>query len=45
MDPLFLGLVAAVVLVLLLLSGMPVAFALGFTAIAFLFIEDGVGAF
>jgi len=44
MDPLFLGLVAAVVLVLLL-SGMPVAFALGFTAIAFLFIEDGVGAF
>ena len=45
MDPLLLGLLAAVVLVLLLLSGMPVAFALGFTAIAFLFIEDGVGAF
>ncbi|MCB1787006.1 MAG: TRAP transporter large permease [Gammaproteobacteria bacterium] len=45
MDPLLLGGLAAVFLVLLLLSGMPVAFALGFTAIGFLFIEDGVGAF
>ncbi|MGB5454326.1 MAG: TRAP transporter large permease [Sedimenticolaceae bacterium] len=45
MDPLILGLLAAVTLVLLLLTGMPVAFALGFTAIAFLLIEDGVGAF
>ena len=45
MDPLILGSLAAVALVMLLLSGMPVAFALGFTAIAFLFIEDGIGAF
>ena len=45
MDPLILGLLAAVVLVMLLLSGMPVAFALGFTAVLFLVIEDGVGAF
>ena len=45
MDPLILGLLAAVTLVVLLLTGMPVAFALGFTAIAFLLIEDGVGAF
>ena len=33
MDPLILGLLAAVVLIMLLLSGMPVAFALGFTAV------------
>lgn len=45
MDPLILGLLAAVVLIMLLLSGMPVAFALGFTAVLFLVIEDGVGAF
>ena len=45
MDPLILGLLAAVVLIVLLLPGMPVAFALGFTAIAFLMIHDGVGAF
>lgn len=45
MDPLVLGLLAAVALVFLLLTGMPVAFALGFTAITFLMIQDGVGAF
>ncbi|MCU7849316.1 MAG: TRAP transporter large permease [Candidatus Thiodiazotropha sp. (ex Lucinoma kastoroae)] len=45
MDPLILGLLAAVTLVFLLLIGMPVAFALGFTAIIFLLIQDGVGAF
>ena len=45
MDPLLLGAVAAIVLVLLLLTGMPVAFALGFTAMAFLLIEDGIHAF
>jgi len=45
MDPLILGLLAAVTLILLLLSGMPVAFALGFTAITFLLIQDGVWAF
>jgi C4-dicarboxylate transporter DctM subunit len=45
MDPLVLGILSAVVLIMLLLSGMPVAFALGFTAVLFLVIEDGVGAF
>ncbi|WP_455199300.1 TRAP transporter large permease [Kaarinaea lacus] len=45
MDPLVLGILAAVVLIMMLLSGMPVAFALGFTAVLFLVIEDGVGAF
>ena len=45
MDPLILGLLAAVMLVFLLLTGMPVAFALGFTAITFLLIQDGPGAF
>ena len=45
MDPLILGALAATTLVLLLLSGMPVAFCLGLTAIVFLAIEDGVGAF
>lgn len=45
MDPLVLGLLAAVALVVLLLTGMPVAFALGFTAIIFLMIQDGLGAF
>lgn len=45
MDPLIFGLLAAVMLVVLLLIGMPVAFALGFTAITFLLIQDGVGAF
>jgi len=44
MDPLILGLLAAAALIALLLTGMPVAFALGFTAIAFLVIHDGVGA-
>jgi C4-dicarboxylate transporter DctM subunit len=44
-DPLILGLLAAVALIVLLLTGMPVAFALGFTSIAFLMIHDGVGAF
>jgi tripartite ATP-independent transporter DctM subunit len=45
MDPLILGGLAALCLILLLLSGMPVAFALGFTAILFLLIYDGIGAF
>ncbi len=45
MDPLLLGLLAALVLISLLLTGMPVAFALGFTAIMFLIIDDGIGAF
>jgi tripartite ATP-independent transporter DctM subunit len=45
MDPLTLGGLAALCLILLLLSGMPVAFALGFTAMLFLLIYDGIGAF
>ena len=45
MDPITLGALAALCLVLLLLSGMPVAFALGATALIFLIIQDGVGAF
>jgi C4-dicarboxylate transporter, DctM subunit len=45
MDPLLLGALSSLCLILLLLSGMPVAFALGFTAVLFLFVNDGVGAF
>ena len=45
MEPLTLGGLAALCLILLLLSGMPVAFALGFTAILFLLIYDGIAAF
>ena len=45
MDPLLLGAAAAATLILLLLSGMPVAFALGVTAILFLLIQGGFGAF
>ncbi|MET0008665.1 MAG: TRAP transporter large permease [Candidatus Thiodiazotropha sp. 6PLUC9] len=45
MDPLTLGGLSALCLIVLLLSGMPVAFALGFTAILFLLIYDGIGAF
>lgn len=45
MDPLSLGALASLCLILLLLSGMPVAFALGVTAVLFLLIHDGVGAF
>ena len=45
MDPLILGGLAAGTLILLLLSGMPVAFSLGVTAIVFLALEDGIAAF
>ncbi|MES9833802.1 MAG: TRAP transporter large permease [Candidatus Thiodiazotropha sp. DIVDIV] len=45
MNPLMLGGLSALCLIVLLLSGMPVAFALGFTAILFLLIYDGIGAF
>ncbi len=45
MDPITLGALAALCLVVLLLSGMPVAFSLGATALIFLVIQDGVGAF
>ena len=44
MDPIILGSLAALCLIILLLSGMPVAFALGATALSFLMIHDGVGS-
>ncbi len=44
MDPLSLGALAALCLILMLLTGMPVAFALGFTAILFLVLQDGASA-
>jgi C4-dicarboxylate transporter, DctM subunit len=44
MDPLILGSLAALCLIILLLSGMPVAFALGATALSFLIIHDGVSS-
>ena len=44
MDPLSLGALAALCLILMLLTGMPVAFALGFTAILFLLLQDGASA-
>ena len=44
MSPLVLGLIVAIVTVLVLLSGAPVAFSLGFVAILFLVIFDGMGA-
>ncbi len=45
MDPLILGSLASVCLVVLLLSGMPVAFALGVTAVLFLLIHNGPATF
>ncbi len=44
MSPLVLGLIVAIVTVVVLLSGAPVAFSLGFVAIVFLVIFDGLGA-
>ncbi len=44
MSPLLLGTLAALTLIVLLLSGMPVAFSLGVTAVAFLIFEDGFGS-
>ncbi|MEJ2593094.1 MAG: TRAP transporter large permease subunit, partial [Candidatus Thiodiazotropha sp.] len=45
MDPLILGILASVCLVVLLLTGMPVAFALGVTAVLFLVIHNGPATF
>ena len=45
MDPILMGVLAASTLILLLLIGMPVAFALGTTAIVFLLIENGSSTF
>ncbi len=45
MDPLILGSLASICLVVLLLSGMPVAFALGVTAVLFLLIHNGPATF
>jgi C4-dicarboxylate transporter DctM subunit len=44
MEPLSLGALAALCLIILLLTGMPVAFSLGLTAILFLVVQDGAGA-
>lgn len=41
MSPLILGLLVAATLIILLLLGMPVAFALGFVAVAFIFMFEG----
>ncbi|MCB1866478.1 MAG: TRAP transporter large permease [Chromatiales bacterium] len=45
MDPLSMGGIAALTLIVMLLIGMPVAFALGATAVVFLLIESGPGSF
>jgi tripartite ATP-independent transporter DctM subunit len=45
MDPLTLGALASLCLVVFLLTGMPVAFALGLTAVLFLLIHSGISAF
>ena len=45
MDPLLLGAIVGTTLILLLLSGIPVAFALGITAMIFITIDEGVGGF
>jgi tripartite ATP-independent transporter DctM subunit len=45
MDPLTLGALASLCLIILLLTGMPVAFALGVTAVLFLVIDGGFNAF
>lgn len=45
MSPLILGALASLCLIVLLLTGMPVAFALGVTAMLFLFIYNGPGTF
>ncbi|MES9944262.1 MAG: TRAP transporter large permease [Candidatus Thiodiazotropha sp.] len=45
MDPLILGALASLCLVVLLLTGMPVAFALGSTAVLFLVIDGGINSF
>lgn len=42
MSPLYIGLLVAVVLILVLLSGAPVAFSLGIVAILFLVIFEGI---
>ena len=45
MDPLLLGAIIGITLILLLLSGIPVAFALGITAMIFITIDEGLGGF
>ena len=44
MSPMELGILVAVVLILVLLSGAPVAFALGFVAVGFLLIFEGLSS-
>jgi tripartite ATP-independent transporter DctM subunit len=43
MDPILLGALVAITLILLLLSGIPVAFSLGITAVLFILIDEGAG--
>ncbi len=43
MDPMLLGALVAFTLILLLLSGIPVAFSLGITAVLFILIDEGAG--
>lgn len=44
MSPLALGILVAVVTIVILMSGTPVAFSLGIVAVGFLLIFDGIGA-
>jgi C4-dicarboxylate transporter DctM subunit len=43
MDPMLLGALVAITLILLLLSGIPVAFSLGITAVLFILFDEGAG--
>ena len=42
MSPMELGIIVAIVLILVLLSGAPVAFSLGIVAVGFLLIFEGI---
>ncbi|NNF95487.1 MAG: TRAP transporter large permease, partial [Halobacteria archaeon] len=44
MSPMELGIVVAIVLIIVLLSGAPVAFSLGIVAVGFLIIFEGPGS-
>ena len=45
MDPLLLGAIVGATLIFLLLTGIPVAFCLGITAMIFIVIDEGFGGF
>ena len=44
MSPMELGILVAVVLIIVLLSGAPVAFSLGIVAVGFLVMFEGIGS-